>query len=669
LVSTSPAYSETYTYDSAGRQSATTISVGGITYTYNTTYDTTGQVSQIQYPTSTAATRFAVQYTYQRGQLQQVQEKTGGTSGPIFWQATTQNARGQITKDQLGNGIIRTKAFDAVTGWQANIQAGVGGGAALLNQSYAYDLVGNVTQRQDSNAGLTESFYYDDLYRLSSSQLNGTTNLTVNYDAMGNITNRSDVASGATWAYHPTKKHAVQTAGANSYGYDANGNMTSRAGSSIAWTSYNYASSMPVPGGTATFSYGGNRNKIISAMPHPDGGLIETTYTIGNLLEKSTRGSAEDWRHYVKANGETVAIVSRKSSGVNTTNYTLRDIQGSPAVIASSTGSVVQQQSYSAFGAPRNGTTWSGTLSTADQTTMANISRQGYTDQTMIGFGGLIHMNGRIQDSITGRFLSPDPYIPHPGMTQSYNRYAYVRNNPMTLIDPSGFRDDEAFPRACNTDSCNAQPELPGVTVSPSYQLGGAYQPGVYVYRSPAPVTPANGGKLIVPPLDTVQVTADRIDDGLVPLSLVFPFWMPAGSVVGLGGNTMPHINSQKESGGHGVSGSGDVPTTCTPSQAQSSNFNKGAAIGGLMAGGATLVVLNIIGFPEVEAAEGLAAIGITAGGARTLAVLDGVAGEPLLSRLMLSVKMGAGGAAVTGTAAALATSNTGSDCAPTDGK
>jgi hypothetical protein len=52
---------------------------------------------------------------------------------------------------------------------------------------------------------------------------------------------------------------------------------------------------------------------------------------------------------------------------------------------------------------------------------------------------GLNHMNGRVQDAITGRFLSADPYIPEPGNTQGYNRYSYVMNNPMSWVDPSGF--------------------------------------------------------------------------------------------------------------------------------------------------------------------------------------------------------------------------------------
>ena len=37
-----------------------------------------------------------------------------------------------------------------------------------------------------------------------------------------------------------------------------------------------------------------------------------------------------------------------------------------------------------------------------------------------------------------GRFLSADPIIQDPYDTQSYNRYSYVRNNPLKYTDPSG---------------------------------------------------------------------------------------------------------------------------------------------------------------------------------------------------------------------------------------
>src|SRR5690606_32006901 len=51
---------------------------------------------------------------------------------------------------------------------------------------------------------------------------------------------------------------------------------------------------------------------------------------------------------------------------------------------------------------------------------------------------GLVHMNGRMYDAKLGRFLSPDNYIQDPFNTQSFNRYGYVWNNPLSITDPDG---------------------------------------------------------------------------------------------------------------------------------------------------------------------------------------------------------------------------------------
>ena len=52
---------------------------------------------------------------------------------------------------------------------------------------------------------------------------------------------------------------------------------------------------------------------------------------------------------------------------------------------------------------------------------------------------GLVHMNGRVYDSTLGRFISADPTIQAPYNSQSFNRYSYVLNNPLSYTDPSGF--------------------------------------------------------------------------------------------------------------------------------------------------------------------------------------------------------------------------------------
>ena len=51
---------------------------------------------------------------------------------------------------------------------------------------------------------------------------------------------------------------------------------------------------------------------------------------------------------------------------------------------------------------------------------------------------GLYNYGARFYSTVMGRFLSPDPVIAAPGDPQTLNRYAYVRNNPLVFVDPSG---------------------------------------------------------------------------------------------------------------------------------------------------------------------------------------------------------------------------------------
>ncbi len=48
-------------------------------------------------------------------------------------------------------------------------------------------------------------------------------------------------------------------------------------------------------------------------------------------------------------------------------------------------------------------------------------------------------MNGRVYDPTLGRFLTPDPLVQAPTLSQSWNRYSYVWNNPLRNTDPSGY--------------------------------------------------------------------------------------------------------------------------------------------------------------------------------------------------------------------------------------
>ncbi len=53
-------------------------------------------------------------------------------------------------------------------------------------------------------------------------------------------------------------------------------------------------------------------------------------------------------------------------------------------------------------------------------------------------------MRGREYDPRIGQFLQADPIVQAPFSSQHLNRYAYVINNPLKLVDPSGFDDSSA---------------------------------------------------------------------------------------------------------------------------------------------------------------------------------------------------------------------------------
>jgi RHS repeat-associated protein len=432
-------YSESYSYDSIGRPQTTTIT-SDATYQIDYAYNGIGALDTLTYPTSTSGYRLKVQYDYQNGLPLRVKDFNAPST--VFWLANATDPRGNLIDETLGNGLRTIRGFDLVTGRIDYVQTGPGGGSSIQNLSYTWDKVGNLTQRQDARQGLTEAFYYDNLYRLDYSTLNGTTNRDFSYDALGNVTYNSDVG---TYTYHPTKKHAVATAGPYTISYDNNGNVTSDgAGGTASWYSYNLPNTISGPGssgtGTSQTWYGPERNRWKQVATAS--GITETTFYVGGLLEKVTLLGVTSWKHYITAPSGPVALYARRSDGTQSTSYFTSDHLGSADSITDASGAVQVRLSYHAFGKRRKEAGWSGSVTSSEWLAITNTSRHGFTFHEMLDTVGMVHMNGRIYSPTIGRFLSPDPFVPHPDSTQSFNRYSYVENGPLSRIDPTGFMEE-----------------------------------------------------------------------------------------------------------------------------------------------------------------------------------------------------------------------------------
>jgi RHS repeat-associated protein len=117
--------------------------------------------------------------------------------------------------------------------------------------------------------------------------------------------------------------------------------------------------------------------------------------------------------------------------------YIHQDHLGSFDVVTDQEARVVERYSFDAWGNRRDPNNWSQVDSRSSW-----LFARGFTGHEHLDRFGIINMNGRVYDPKLGRFLSPDIFVNDPSFTQSYNRYTYCLNNPLILVDPSGYDDE-----------------------------------------------------------------------------------------------------------------------------------------------------------------------------------------------------------------------------------
>jgi RHS repeat-associated protein len=72
-----------------------------------------------------------------------------------------------------------------------------------------------------------------------------------------------------------------------------------------------------------------------------------------------------------------------------------------------------------------------------------------YTGQRQESGIGLYYYGARWYDPALGRFVQPDTIVPDPGDAKSFDRYAYVLNNPLLYADPDGHHPCPATAGRC----------------------------------------------------------------------------------------------------------------------------------------------------------------------------------------------------------------------------
>lgn len=354
-------------------------------------------------------------------------------TGLVYYELTESDALSRDVSAHLGNGLDEVRAFDRSNGRLASIETGPSLSATIQDLAFVWDEVGNLEERTDHLITKTEQFDYDALNRLTVAQVQGLASVTLAYSPSGRILSKDDVGS---YSYaDPDHPYAVTSAGAVSYDYDANGQMTDHGGDTFTWYANGSPDRLHSGNRYEQFYYGADGS--LSRRTYYDGTDYGTTDYAGALFERVVpSGWTLKHRHYVQARGRVVAMVESVGATV-TAHYLHRDHQGSVVEITDAAGALEQSLAFDPWGLRREPTTW---LPYSNPFQGTHVTERGYTGHEHLDNVELIHMGGRVQDPVLGSFISPDPIVQAPYSSQSHNRYSYVWNNPTSNIDPTGFR-------------------------------------------------------------------------------------------------------------------------------------------------------------------------------------------------------------------------------------
>lgn len=441
-------YRQTLHYDALSRvQRSDTYLLGEtLPKQYQYAYDAFSRPLVTLYPSD-----IALNYRYDdRGYLERIEDADKST---LYWRAQKRDARGNVIQAQFGNGVITQRNYQASSGRIDTIQTGVAiDSTDFQSLAYVHDSAGNLVRRSSKRLNaenLVENFGYDNLHRMTSANTSGlpagNRNLTYGYDALGNLLTKSDASDSNGYSYGANgggvnAVSRVTHGGVNTdYHYDFKGNMVQRGEQTLSYSIFNKPLTIGATNLDTAFQYGPDRQRIYQRTDN-SGEVTETRYYNRNF-EVATRGTQVREKAYV---GDYLVITRERSTASPAVSedfdYLHRDHLGSVEATSDRHGNFTGRFAFDPWGKRRTDG-WQDADASFEQSldarTFASTTR-GFTDHEHLDASGLIHMNGRVYDPLIGRFLSPDDYVQFPAFSQSYNRYSYVLNNPISYTDPSG---------------------------------------------------------------------------------------------------------------------------------------------------------------------------------------------------------------------------------------
>jgi RHS repeat-associated protein len=410
---------------------------GGYYHT-NATYWANGALDVLTATYGTNSITGLPSFTYGpdgEGRTNTVSASTG--QNPVT--GTTYNVASLATKVSLGSSDSDSFTYDPDTNRMTQYEFTVDGQNVIGKLTWnpigtLEDLV--VTDPFFSGGNQSCAYSHDDLMRIASVNCGSAWSQTFTYDGFGNIQKSGTVSFQPTYSYLTNQMTQV---GSSTPTYDANGNATNDTAHTYSWDAAGKA--VTVDGVNLTYdalgrmveqNKSGTYNQIVYT---PTGGKLAIMN--GATLQKA----------FVPLTGGSQAVYT--SAGL--AYYRHSDWIGSSRFASTPTQTMYYDGAYAPFG------------EAYAQTGTSDLSFTGMNQDTV---ANLYDFPARELNDIHGRWPSPDPAgitSVHSRDPQSWNRYAYVGNNPLSFTDPTGMNKcfSSLHPLPCeagggaDTDSTN----------------------------------------------------------------------------------------------------------------------------------------------------------------------------------------------------------------------
>jgi len=328
--------------------------------------------------------------------------------------------RGNITSVKRNNGTYTSFEYDDANRLKT-LKNYDSSGFLLDSYGYTYDANSNITSIATKKG--TISYQYDSLNQLVKETLLDGTTISYEYDSVGNRTKKVETkgttATTTTYSYDA----ANQLTGVNgqAYSYDANGNLVNNGAKSFIYDEENRLIEVKDKQGTSlakfTYDHEGKRTSMTTAS-----GTIDLHYNGDKVIYETDENNNVVGQYTWDNQGNPVSMIK----GGKTYYYQLNG-HGDVIALTDAAGKVAAEYLYDAYG---NIISQTGTIASENPYRYAGYR---YDEGT-----GLYYLMARYYDAKDGRFITRDTFHGFEDDPQSLNQYAYVSNNPIMYIDPSG---------------------------------------------------------------------------------------------------------------------------------------------------------------------------------------------------------------------------------------